>query len=350
MQKKISMLKKLLCLTFTLCFMLSCTDSSSEEAQFSDKESKRIALVTDSIVANAAFLSQAVDALAVMQSTYGFEARHIVAQDTFEWADNVRDAAEQGYDLIIGVGWQAAELFPVVQETFPNVKFAVIDVAVPSENIKSVIFNMAEGAYILGAMIAYAFPEDSRFGYIGNFNDSADYRYRFGFEQGVLSVNPKAEIIFEYANSYNNKDIVYKKAMELYENVNFIAGMVSTQANFGLFQATQDLQKQGRNVYASGVGVDQTSPENKHIIAGLTKDTGVATTVIIKEFLDDKFTPNVQILNFETGGFNVLHVTDRNVHYHNKNIITLNVISSGKEIVNNILEGKIKVEVPVEFR
>lgn len=344
------MLKIIICLTFTLCLMASCTDSNSKEEKYNNKESKRIALVTDSIVANASFLSQAVDALAVMQSTYGFEARHIVAKDTFEWADNVRDVAEQGYDLIIGIGWQAAELFPVVQENFPKVKFAVVDVRVPNESIKSVTFNMVEGAYILGAMIAYAFPEDTRFGYIGNFNDTVDFHYRYGFEQGILSVSPRAEILFEYVNSYNNKELVYEKAMNLYKHVNFIAGMVSTQANLGLFQAVTQLHEEEREVYASGVGVDQTSPDNKNIIAGLTKDTGVATTLIIKEFLDNKFTPNVQVLNFETGGFNVLHITDRNVHYHNKNVITLNVISAGKEIVNNILEGTIDVKVPEDFQ
>lgn len=337
---------------FALFVIVSCTDSNSEQSKYEGKESKRIALVTDSVVANAAFLSQAVEALAVMQSTYGFEARHVVAKDTFEWADNVKNLAEQGYDLIIGVGWQAAELFPIVRDNFRDVKFAVIDVEVSDERIKSMTFNMAEGAYILGVMIATAFPEEKRFGYIGNFNDAVDFRYRYGFEQGVLSVLPESEVLFEYVNSYNNADAVYDKAMQFFveDGIRFVAGMVSTQANLGLFKAVLELHEQGTEVYASGVGIDQTTPQNPNIIAGLTKDTGVATTYIIKEFLDDKFQVGVQMLNFNTGGFNVLHVTDRNVIHHNKNIITLNVISTGKKVISDIVEGKLNIVVPEKFR
>ena len=67
--------------------------------------------------------------------------------------------------------------------------------------------------HLLGTMMATAFPEENKFGYICSYQTQATYKYRYGYSEGVLSVNPDAEFMYNYTNSYADTTLAYELSL-----------------------------------------------------------------------------------------------------------------------------------------
>lgn len=304
----------------------------------------KIGIITDSIEGDNAFLTQAVEELEMLADEYGFETTHIEAEDSYAWFDSTQQLCDQGYDLMIGMGWQGSIAFSALIDSYPDTTFAVIDVSDVEDGIKGVTFDVVDGTYVLGVMMATAFPEAEVFGYIGNYDDDGNYEYQYGYTQGILSVNPDAEIVVEFADTYGDVDITYEIAESMArDGIQVIMGSVSSSANEGIYQAALDLAEEGIYFYTSGVSVDQTREENPYIIGGVTKETDIAVRMILEDYIEGTFTYETEELAGDA--FGVLYVSVEEVNYQNTDIITDEVITSGKEAYELILSGEIVLEV-----
>ncbi|MFI3230189.1 MAG: BMP family ABC transporter substrate-binding protein [bacterium] len=308
----------------------------------------KIALVTDTLVGNNLFIIQAYNELLELSNEYDIDAFHLEAVDTYTWTEGTRDLCVEGYSLIIGLGWQATTSFANLSSEYPDVQFTVIDTAGEGENVRGILYESTDGCFTLGAMMAKAFPDENLFGYIGNYKDVGNFAYETGFRQGVLSVNPEAEFIIEFANTYSDIDLVREASYKVIEQgASVIMGSVSSSANWGLYDVCLELSKEGQNVYATGLSIDQTTEENPNIIAGVTKDTALPVRISVEQFLEGTYESKDMILGLSDGGFGVVHLNNINANYNNKSIITDEVIDFGQEVFNNLNSGKLVYEQEV---
>ena len=350
-------MKKLFALLLALVLVFSLVACGGQDTQTTEEggESQtenpyadiRIALVSDNI-GTEQFILQAYNAFMAAAEEYGFQATSIECSDTAAWAEKSRAACVDGYDMLIGIGSVAADPFGNLADEFPDIKFAVVDTIAQNDKIKSVAFNTSDGCYVWGAMVATAFPEETTFGYIGNFQNQSNFEYRYGFLQGLRSVNPDAELMVNFTDSYSDTTVAYNLAMQqAAAGCKFIMGSVAASANQGIYQAALELGEKGTPIYTSGLSVDQTTEENPYIIGGLTKNTGVCTTAIIEEFLAGNFTPGAQTLSFTDGAFCVVGVSF-DANYRNTDIITEEVLAAGQKASDDLKSGAVVLEVPLE--
>ena len=337
----------------TTFLFAGCSDSTSNESigikdTNGDYSKLNIALISDTI-GTEQFILQAYEALKEASETYGFNMTSIECTDTAAWEENTIAASNEGYDLIIGIGWQAADPFSDAADKFPNTKYAVIDTTASNEKVTSFGFDEAQGSYVLGAMVGTAFPNESVYGYISSFQTQATYKYRYGFAEGVKSVNPNAKFMYNYTNSYNDTNLAYEYTLQQKAaGANFIFGGVSASANSGIYQAAQELTKKGTPVYTTGLSVDQTTSENPSIISGLLKNTGAVMNTIIDRFLAGELNGGAQLLGLKEGAFGVVGVSPEEMNYRNTEIITDEVIAAGKAAAEKIISGELVIEVPEE--
>ncbi len=54
--------------------------------------------------------------------------------------DELRRLIRQGYDLIIGIGFENADYIETLSKDFPDRKFAVVDTMVKGDNVTSVVY------------------------------------------------------------------------------------------------------------------------------------------------------------------------------------------------------------------
>lgn len=347
------MKKLIVCMLAMIMMMTSlvgCASSGEKVAgdQSGELSNLKVALISDPI-GTEQFILQAYNKVKEMSEIHGFKWTSMECIDTAQWEENTRAASNEGYNLIIGIGWQAADPFSQAAEQNPDIKYAVIDTVAASDKVTSIGFNETEGAYVLGTMVGTAFPEESLYGYISSFQNQATYKYRYGFSEGVKSVNPSASFIYNYTNSYSDTNLAYEYAIQQKAaGANFIMGGVAASANTGIYQAAMELAKKGTPIYTTGLSVDQTTSDNPYIIGGLLKNTGACVETIINDYLEGTLEGGVQILGLKENAFGVVHVTTETANYLNSEIMTEEAIAKGKAVADQIIAGELTIEAPEE--
>ena len=118
-----------------------------------------------------------------------------------QWTENSEAASHEGYDRSIGLGWQAADSFGTLADANPDIKYAVIDTVCSNDAVTSIGFKEWEGAYVLGTMMATAFRRKISLDICPSDTGQLMLSLQL-FLEGVLSVNPDAEFMYNYTNSY----------------------------------------------------------------------------------------------------------------------------------------------------
>lgn len=106
----------------------------------------------------------------------------------------LRRFAESGSNPIVMTGFAFASALEAVAPDFPDTKFAIIDMVVGQDNVRSVVFNEHEGSYLVGMMAAMA-SESGTVGFIGGMDIPLIRKFACGYVQGVKAVNPDATVI-----------------------------------------------------------------------------------------------------------------------------------------------------------
>ncbi len=347
-------MKKFLTLCLALLLTLSMVGCGTQDGGTDDKKYAdiKIAMVSDTVGTDQ-FILQAKNQLQSMADEYGFTASFIECTSTDDWEQKSRNACEQGYNLIVAVGWTGADAMSKLADEFADIQFGIIDTAASNERVMSIKFNTTDGCYVLGAMIATAFADDTKFGYIGNFQQQSNFEYKYGFMEGVKSVNPNATFVAAYADTYSDTSATYNKAAEvaaaLGDEGHFIMGSVANSANAGIYQFCLDRAASGKSlIYTSGLSVDQTTQDNPYIITGLTKNTAIAMKAIVDDFLAD---------GTVTGGVSTLGVTDNafcvvgvnfDANYRNTDIMTDAVIAAGTKATQDLADGTVVLPYVME--
>lgn len=339
-----------LSLIMLMTTLVGCAQSTGQGAsgETGEKSKFKVALISDP-VGTEQFILQAYNKVKEMSEIHGFEWTSMECIDTAQWEENTRAASNEGYDLVIGIGWQAADPFSQAAEQYSDVKYAVIDTVASSDKVTSIGFNETEGAYVLGTMIGTAFPNEKVYGYISSFQSQATYKYRYGFAEGVKTVNPEAKFIYNYTNSYSDTNLAYEYAMQQKAaGANFIMGGVAASANTGIYQAATELANKGTPIYTTGLSIDQTTPDNAYIIGGLLKNTGACVETIINEYVAGTLEGGVQILGLKENAFGVVHVTTESANYLNSEVMTEEAIAAGRAAADKIIAGELTIVAPEE--
>ena len=342
------MKKRIMCLVLAASLaatMAGCgkqNAGSTAENKSDDKSAHKIALITDTI-GTEQFILQAYHEMEKLSEEYGFEWSSIECADAAQWTENSEAASHEGYDLIIGLG------FGTLADANPDIKYAVIDTVCSNDAVTSIGFKEWEGAYVLGTMMATAFPEENEFGYICSYQTQATYKYRYGYSEGVLSVNPDAEFMYNYTNSYADTTLAYEYALQQQAaGCKIIMGGASSSSNAGIYQAALELADQGKTIYTTGLSIDQTTEENPYILGGLLKNTNICTRNVVENYLNGTLEGGSQLLGLKENAFGVVYITTDKENYRNTDIITDEVIAAGKEAADKIISGELVIEVPEE--
>lgn len=353
-------MKKFLTLVLALSFVLTAaacgsgSSSSSEAApDVSGSEGSsyavnpaeaKVAIICET-VGTELFLTQVVDAANAAKEKYGFELSIMESSDADAFLTNARAAVEEGYTLILGIGWRSADAIAMIATDYPDrAEYAIIDSTVENDNVTCITFKEWEAAYVMGVFTASCFPEENLFGYLDAFQTQKTYNYRWGFTQGVKSVNPEAEFIFIYTGSYT--DPVKGKELSLQmlsQGCKFIYGGAAS-SNEGIFALA--LERPGE-VYSIGQDADVTKEENPYVISSQLKNTGECTTYVLDRYFAGTLEDGVSILGLAEKAVGVVNVTADAI-YRNTDIVTDEAIAAAQKAVDDILSGAIVLEVPLE--
>lgn len=186
----------------------------------------------------------------------------ITAQTQDMYIPNLRQATDEGYDLIVTTGFTFAEALTEVASGNPHQKYLIVDVDwVGLPNVMQAIYAEHEGSYLAGAAAALKAQADNirnpRFGFIGGVPGATITKFEVGFVQGVLSIIPNAEIVDYYVNSWGEPGLAKTQAKNWYDAGVYAIYSAAGGSGNGTIAQAKEYRAAGRNVWAIGVDSDQ---------------------------------------------------------------------------------------------
>ncbi len=259
--------------------------------------------------------------------------------------DNVVNLADQGFDLVFGIGFAFSEGIAEIAPDYPDQKFAVIDgfattIATDADNIVDLAFKEHEGSYLVGIAAAMA-SQSGTIGFLGGQEGTGLIeRFQAGYEAGARSVNPDIEILVEYigddVTAFNDPTKGEALSAKMYDGGADVIYHAAGASGAGLFQAAVAA---GPDALAIGVDSDQyltASPEQQaHILTSMLKRVDTAVYDTIAAVADGTFEP----------GFRVFGLAEEGVDFatSNPDLLTEEMQAAMDEAKQAIISGEIAV-------
>jgi len=265
----------------------------------------------------------------------GITLKYVEASDDNAFEPLLRAFAQKDFDLIIGIGFAQKEAIQKVAAQFPNKHFAIIDAEVNVPNIRSLLFEEHEGAYIVGAIAAMT-SKTGKVGFIGGMDVPLIRRFEMGYEAGAKEINPHISVMANYvgvtSEAWNNPPKGKELAMAQYDSGADVIFAAAGASGFGAFDAAEDKKKL---VIGCDSNQDWTKPGL--VLTSMLKRVDLAVFSVIQDAQAGKF----------SGGIKRFGLADKGVDYsidqYNEKLLPDSVRQRADALKADIIAGKIVV-------
>jgi basic membrane protein A len=122
------------------------------------------------------------------QKEFGIDVSAIVSNSETDLAPNVTQAVDTGCQFVLTVGWELADATVAEAASNPDVHFSIVDEQVDGENIKPIVFDTAQAAYLAGYLAA-GVSKTGKVATFGGGNQPPVTLFMDGFVDGVAKYN-----------------------------------------------------------------------------------------------------------------------------------------------------------------
>lgn len=167
----------------------------------SEGEALKIGLVTDvGRVNDRTFNQSAWEGVQDAATELGVEPKYIETKAATDYLDNLRQFAEEGYDVIVAVGYALGEATLQMAAEYPDIMFIGVDQfqAEVVPNVAGLVFHEDHAGYLAGVLAANLTKSGTIAGVFGTDLVPAVVAFREGYEAGARSVKPDINIISAY--------------------------------------------------------------------------------------------------------------------------------------------------------
>ena len=317
--KKILALVMALCMVFALCACgqtaapaesaapaeESAAPAEESAAPAAPAEKVKIGMVTDvGGVNDKSFNQTSWEGLQALDPEV-FEVNYLESKTDADYQTNINTFIDEGYDLIICVGYMLADATREAAEANPDQLFAIIDDAtIDLPNVACLMFAQEQASYLVG-LVAGSVTESKTVGYVqGMVSDSMNL-FGIGYITGVLEACPDATVLQYNANAFGDiaggstaaKDMITKGA----DVIHHAAG----GTGIGVISACDE-----EGIWAIGVDTDQAPLAPDHVLTSAMKRVDVAAQDISKAVAEGNFTAGIHMYDLSNGGVDLAPTRD----------------------------------------
>jgi basic membrane protein A len=270
----------------------AATDTGTTEG--APGEGIRIGLVTDIGGLNdRGFNSLANQGLEQAADELGVEIRVLESQSDADYIPNLSTLAEEGFDLIISVGFLMGEATHQAAEEFPDTSFGIIDFAYGGEgceetnscelpNLQGLVFKEQEAGYLTG-YLAGLVTESNTVSSVGGIKIPPVDRFIAGFQKGALDANPDVTTLNAYSEDFVDQAKCKEVALDQIAEGSDVVFQVAGGCGLGALDAAQE-----EGIWGIGVDADQAFLGD-HVLTSALKRVDQAVFQTIEAVVDGSF-------------------------------------------------------------
>ena len=262
-------LKKLITFSFVCLLTIFSSSCGKQEIayKFTNNKDLRIALVIPGPVNDSSWNYATYTGLKRFQTDYKCNISVIERVNLVDAKEVFLELAKRKFNLILANGYQYGALLKKVAQKYPDVFFIVIGgEAKQNPNLASFKFNDEQYGYLAG-IVAGLNTSTNKVGIVVGKRIPTTERTIIGMREGLKSVNPKADLVVSYINSW--KDIAKGKE----------AGIAQINTGIDVITHLADI---------SGIGVIKAAEESDiSVIGAITDQYDLAPTAVITSVIQD---------------------------------------------------------------
>ncbi|SHI95418.1 nucleoside-binding protein [Dethiosulfatibacter aminovorans DSM 17477] len=303
MKKRMLTLFLVLAMVFTLAFT-GCTPEEPAEPEAPEEPSEPetpeepeepetpeepaekfvIGMITDTGgLGDQSFNDSAYEGLLRAEEEFGVEVKILESESEDDYGPNLSAFAEEDLDLIISVGFLMQSATDTAGKQFPDKNFAIIDERVDLPNVAGLTFKEHEGSFLVG-VIAGLTTESDVIGFVGGMQFPLIEKFQYGFEAGVKSVNPDAEVLVNYTGSFGDVGLGKEAALAQEQLGADVVYHAAGGCGIGVIQAAGE-----QGFWAIGVDQDQSALDPEHVLCSMIKRVDNATYMASKAIVEGTF-------------------------------------------------------------
>ncbi len=255
--------------------------------------------------------------------------------------------ADEGYGLVIGVGFLFSEDIAKSATEAPDSTFAVVDgfadsCTEPDSNLLCLGFKEEEGSFLVGAAAALK-TQSNTVGFVGGLEGDLIKKFQAGYEAGVKYIADQEgkdiQVLVDYAgntpeafrNPAKGRELALKQIGQDADVIYHASGGTGA----GVIAAAAAEQ-----VYAIGVDSDQSltasEAERKWILTSMLKRVDNAVKQTIASYVDGSIKGGIQTFGLKEGGI------DYAQNEYNKELLG-DIPTTLDDLKQKIADGEIKV-------
>jgi basic membrane protein A len=252
------------------------------------QETIRVGLVTDVGQLNDRGFNQlAHEGVQQAEKELGIESRVLESASDSDYVPNMTQLAEDGFDLIIGVGFAQGEAVATVAQEFPATRFAIIDVDQTSlpgtpANVVGLLFQEEQVGYLTGYLAALVAKDQgaNTISSVGGMKEPPVDRFIAGYQAGAKDAVPGIELLNGYSQDWDDLAKCKEVALDQLARGSKIVFQVAGGCGLGALDAAKE-----KGAWGIGVDADQ-SFLGPHILTSAQKKVDQAVLLTIESIVD----------------------------------------------------------------
>lgn len=250
----------------------------------------KVALILSGPANDQGWNAIALEGLQAAEAEYGVETTYMENVDLADSEAAYRDYAAQGYDLVIGHGFQFGEPAARVSADFPNAYFLATESDTHTDNMSSYVMSCEQGAYLMG-MLCAGMSESGTIGVVGGMQQPSIVKEHEAFKLGAKEINPDIKVLEIYVESFTDAGLGKEAGESMIRQGADVLYQVANQAGTGTITAAQE-----NEILACGNSYDQAPIAPETIMCSTVYSMPNVIKSAVKSVIDG---------NFEGGVFNL---------------------------------------------
>jgi basic membrane protein A len=239
----------------------------------------RIGLVTDIGGLNdRSFNHLAYLGLQNANKKLGVPIRVLESHSNAEYVPNMASLAQQGYSLVIGVGFLMHDAIRQVAKKFPSTKFMIIDDAWSKgdpKNLEGTVFHEEQAGYMVGYLSGLMEKGAKTISSVGGQKIPPVDHYIAGYEAGAKAANPDITTLHGYSQDFVAQDKCKNLALQQIGQGSKVVFQVAGGCGLGALDAAKQ-----KHVWGIGVDADQAYIGSQMLTSAVKRvDIDVYTTI-----------------------------------------------------------------------
>lgn len=302
--------KKLVGLSVVLLLILSlagCGSGSGATSSASNGSSNapapaklKVALLLPGPINDNGWNASAYQGLKEAETKLGIEGAYSENVSQSDQLTKFRDYAQQGYNVIIGHGFEFGDAAKQVAKEFPKVKFIVTSSNITQAPNLGSLNVVSQQAGFLSGVAAQTLTKTNKVAYVGGMQIPPITTFVTGFKQGVKYANnatgKNVQVIGALTGSFDDVAKAKETAKTFISQGSDVITQDADQAGLGVIQAAEQAK-----VLDIGFGIDQSSVAPDIIPVSSIQSMPVAIEYVIKLIKEGKWEPQYYPVGIEAG-------------------------------------------------